>query len=62
VYTIRKLDGAYELWLRAASPAVKWGPRSAAMLFKTKGAARRALALLSARHRAGCEIVDIEDD
>ena len=56
-YLVSRRDGAHELWLRATIPAVRWGPREAGKIFRTRGDARRALEALPARDRTTCVIV-----
>ena len=51
--------GTEEIWLSAASPRVKWGPRSQARPYATRGEAVRAISRLkiSDRNRLKLQIV-----
>lgn len=42
-FYIRKTANGISSWLKRLSPAIVWGPKSQAMKFTTRGAARLAL-------------------
>jgi hypothetical protein len=59
-FGVSSVAGGSAMWLKAVSPAVKWGPRSQAVQFGTAGEAKKALSRLGAK-AAEAKVVSIDE-